>query len=92
MECGERYVPRFNQCITFDHRLDNQVTRKDDLRFPEQDSAEEFATAQYLTDYVPRSVIRGLTGLYMVLESPSPRGLGYAPHPNEVFYINDSAE
>lgn len=73
-----------------DHRIDNQIVKKEDLRFHEQDTAEEFATSQYLADFVPRSVVTGATGLHMVLESPEPRNPGYVPHPSEVFYINST--
>lgn len=80
-------MPRFSH---LDHRLDNQVVRKEDLRFHEQDTAEEFATAQYHLDSIPRSVIVGLSGLHFVIESPTPRNEGYTPHPREVFYINST--
>jgi hypothetical protein len=81
-------MPRFSS--QFDHRLDNQITRKEDLRFHEQETAEDFATAQYCIDFIPRSVILGATGKLMVLESPEPRLEGYIPHPDEVFYINST--
>lgn len=85
---GLLVMPRFSQYSTFDHRIDNQVIKKEDLRFHDQGTAEEFATAQYSADSIPRSVILGLSGLHIVLESPYPRGLDYTPHPREVFYIN----
>lgn len=85
-------MPRFSQCHVFDHRIDNQIIHKEDLRFSEQDSAEDFAAAEYKTDAIPRSVVRGVSGLHMVLESPDTRGPDYIPHPNEVFYINSDLE
>lgn len=84
-------MPRFNEYSAFDHRFDNQITKKEDLRFHDQTTAEEFATAEYAVDSVPRSVIRGLSGLHLVLESPEPREEGYTPHPSEVFYINSNS-
>ena len=78
-------MPRFSHCSGMDHRIDNQIVKKEDLRFHEQDTAEEFATSQYLADFVPRSVILGVSGLHMVIENPE-----HAPHPNEVFYINST--
>lgn len=75
-------MPRFSH---LDHRLDNQIVKREDLRFHEQDTAEEFATSQYLVDFVPRSVILGATGLHMVIENPE-----HTPHPKEVFFINSS--
>ena len=80
-------MPRFSH---LDHRLDNQVVKKEDLRFHEQATAEEFATTQYLIDFIPRSVITGVSGLHMVVESPHPRNEEYVPHPREVFYINST--
>ncbi len=82
-------MPRFDYHYMLDHRIDNQIVEKKDLRFHEQDTAEEFATAQYLTDFIPRSVILGLSGMYMVLECPT-RTPETAPHPQEVFYINSA--
>jgi hypothetical protein len=76
-------MPRFDHHHPFDHRLDNQIVKKEDLRFHEQETAEDFATTQYLADFVPRSVIRGVSGLHLVLENPE-----HVSHPNEVFYIN----
>lgn len=78
-------MPRFNHHAVFDHRIDNQIVKKEDLRFHSQDTAEEFATSQYLTDFIPRSVIVGISGLLWVLENPE-----HVPHPNEVFYINST--
>lgn len=80
---------RFNYSV-FDHRIDNQIVKKEDLRFYEQDTAEDFAIAQYGMDFIPRSVVRGVAGRMMILESPEPREEGYIPHPNEVFYINST--
>ena len=88
-------MPRFSHLDPsshLDHRLDNQIVKKEDLRFHEQDTAEDFATSQYMLDYIPRSVVRGISGLHMVLESPEPRGPEYVPHPNEVFYIASNLE
>lgn len=76
-------MSRFNEAFMFDHRFDNQVVKKEDLRFPEQDTAEDFATAQFKSDSIPRSVIRGASGLHLVLENPT-----HEVHPHEVFYIN----
>lgn len=82
-------MPRFDyHAPTLNHLLDNQIMEKRDLRFQEQDVAEQFATTQYLTDFIPRSVVRGVSGMHLVLESPGPRAADYEPHPNEVFYIN----
>lgn len=78
-------MPRFNHQSAFDHRIDNQIVKKEDLRFHEKDTAEEFATSQYLMDFIPRSVILGVSGLHLVLENPD-----HVPHPNEVFYINST--
>lgn len=78
-------MPRFDHHSIFDHRVDNQIVKKEDLRFHSQDVAEDFATAQYLTDAIPRSVILGATGLHLVLENPA-----HVDHPNEVFYINSA--
>jgi hypothetical protein len=58
---------------------------KKDLRFHVQDAAEEFATAQYLTDFIPRSVIVGVSGLHMVIENAE-----HILHPREVFYIDST--
>lgn len=74
-------MPRFDSI----HVLDNQVVKKEDVRFESQEIAEEFATTQYNTDYIPRSVIRLLSGLHLVLENPD-----HEVHPNEVFYINST--
>jgi hypothetical protein len=78
-------MPRFDHHVAFDHRIDNQIIKKEDLRFHDPDTAEEFATSQYLTDFIPRSVILGATGLHMVLENPE-----HIPHPSEVFYIDST--
>lgn len=83
-------MPRFDHHLPLDHRLDNQITKKEDLRFHSRELAEEFATTEYLTDFIPRSVITGVTGLHIVLECPHPRNEGYVPHPREVFYINST--
>jgi methyl coenzyme M reductase alpha subunit len=83
-------MPLFSQYTAFDHRIDNQIIKKEDLRFHDEGSAAEFATTQYLSDFIPRSVIVGMTGLHMVVESPHPRLEGYIPHPREVFYINST--
>lgn len=77
-------MPRFHEGV-FDHRLDNQITRKEDLRFVDQETAEDFATSQYLTDFIPRSVILGAMGKLRVLENPT-----HVEHPQEVFYINST--
>lgn len=73
-----------------DHRLDSQIVKKEDLRFHDKETAEEFATAQYQIDAVPRSVILGASGLHFVLECPTPRNSDYVAHPREVFYINST--
>lgn len=80
-------MPRFSH---LDHRLDNQIVNKKDLRFQSQDAAEEFATSQYLTDFIPRSVIEEVPGLFMIEECPG-RVSGYGiMSPKEVFYIDYS--
>lgn len=76
-------MPRFDYHSIFDHRIDNQIIAKEDLRFLKQETAEEFATAEYQTDFIPRSVVRMLSGMHIVLENPT-----HISHPNEVFYIN----
>jgi len=78
-------MPRFHHGVA-DHRLDNQVGLKRDLRFTEQEAAEDFATTQYLSDFIPRSVVKGATGLHLVLENPT-----HEEHPNEVFFINSTS-
>lgn len=83
-------MPRFDYHSVLDHRIDNQIVKKEDLRFHDQETAEDFATTQYMTDFIPRSVIIGTTGLHLVLESPETRGDGYMPHPKEVFFIDSS--
>lgn len=77
-------MPRFYEG-SMDHRLDNQVSLKQDLRFSDQQAAEDFAIAQYRADAIPRSVIRGAGGGHFVLEDPSRQG-----HPHEVFHINST--
>jgi len=72
----------------FDHRLDNQIVKKEDLRFHSAETAADFATSEYMTDFIPRSVIQGFSGLHMIIECPHPRPRGYVPHPRETFYIN----
>jgi len=76
-------MPRFDYHSVLDHRIDNQIIKKEDLRFYEQETAEDFAATEYQTDFIPRSVVRLLSGMHIVLENPS-----HIPHPNEVFYIN----
>lgn len=78
-------MPRFNCHSILDHRLDNQVTEKKDLRFHQQDTAEDFATMEYQTDVIPRSVLREAPGLdlFMIVENPE-----HVQNPNEVFFIN----
>lgn len=83
-------MPRFDYHDGLDHRLDNQIVKKEDLRFHNPDTAEEFAIAQYMRDFIPRSVIKGATGLHLVLESPMERRPEDDPHPHEVFYINSA--
>lgn len=78
-------MPKFDYHALFDHRMDNKVIKKEDLRFHAQDTAEDFATAQYSADFVPRSVILLASGTHIVLENPD-----HISHPNEVFYINSS--
>lgn len=75
-------MPKFDYHASFDHRIDNQIVAVEDLRFHSQETAEEMATAQYKVDFIPRSVILGVTGSHMILENPE-----HFPHPNEVFYI-----
>jgi hypothetical protein len=77
-------MPRFHQG-SLDHRLDNQIGLKRDLRFTEQSTAEDYATSLYLSDSVPRSVIEGTMGGFVVLENPQK-----VFHPHEVFYINST--
>lgn len=78
-------MPRFDYHSNIDHRLDNQIIEKRDLRFHEQDTAEDFAITEYQTDVIPRSVLRETpdVDLFQVLENPN-----HDPNPNEVFYIN----
>jgi hypothetical protein len=78
-------MPRFDYHSSIDHLMDNQIIQKKDLRFHTQEVAEEFAISQYLTDFIPRSVIRGVSGLHLIIENPT-----HQPHPNEVFYINST--
>lgn len=78
-------MPRFDHHSVFDHRVDNQIVKKEDLRFHSQEVAEEFATAQYFFDFIPRSVIVGVSGLHLVLENPE-----HVEHPKEVFYISSA--
>lgn len=77
-------MPRFSPTF-FDHRMDNAVINKEDLRFHDPETAEEFAETQYLTDFIPRSVIKGASGLHLVLENPT-----HEHHPNEVAFINSN--
>lgn len=78
-------MPRFHH-PAFDHRADNAVVNKADLRFVDKEVAEEFAIAQYMTDFIPRSVILGsISSSFLVLENPE-----HVPHPNEVFYIDST--
>lgn len=80
-------MPRFDVLSVIDHRLDNRIIDKKDLRFTEQETAEDFATAQYKADFIPRSVIKGLSGLHLVFENPE-----HTFHPHEVFFINSMPE
>ncbi len=79
-------MPRFNQVSVLDHTLDNEVRAKKDLRFSEQETAEEFATTQYQTDFIPRSVVPDEESegqVFMILENPTEVGRA-----REVFHIN----
>lgn len=83
-------MPRFNAAMVLDHRLDNQIVKKEDLRFSEQNTAEDYATSEFDIDRIPRSVIQKLDGLFMVLEAPNERKEGFIPPPSEVFYISSN--
>lgn len=65
----------------FDHRLDIEVARKEDLRFTCPEDAELFATAQYMAYYVPHAVLPEEGDMYSVKEA-------VLPPPAAVFYIN----
>jgi hypothetical protein len=80
-------MPRFHHSFLLDHTADNAIIEKKDIRFEKEEVAIDFATTQYLTDFIPRSVIQGATGLFMILECPH-RTEGTPAHPREVFYIN----
>lgn len=80
-------MPRFDHHSIFDHRLDDRIVQKEYLRFSEQDTAEDFAIAQYRTDFIPRSVVKGFTGLHMILENHH-----NIRHPHEVFYVDSVPE
>lgn len=77
-------MPRFHHG-GFDHRLDSQIMQKRDLRFTDQETAEDFATTQYMTDFIPRSVVKGLSGSLIVVENPE-----HIEHPHEIFHINST--
>lgn len=50
----------------FDHRFDNMVQRKDQIRFVGDsalDDAEEFAIAQYSNAFVPQAIVQRIDGI-----------------------------
>lgn len=61
----------------FDHRFDNFVQRKEDVRFTpeEQQVAEDYAISQYNMYCVPQSVVRLADGLLQVIETEFLRNL-----------------
>lgn len=60
----------------FDHRFDNAVTKKEDVRFTEQEEAEDYAVAQYNMYFQPQAVlVEKDTGMLYVKEFM----LGYCP-------------
>jgi hypothetical protein len=52
----------------FDHRFDNQVQNKKDLRFTTQEDAEDYAIGQYSMYCVPQIVYNTAWELYVVRE------------------------
>jgi hypothetical protein len=70
----------------FDHRLDNYIGEKKDLRFARQEDAEVFATCQYMAYGMPHSVLLRSDDMYMVVEDINPQIPG-SDH-TVVFHIN----
>jgi hypothetical protein len=52
----------------FDHRFDNQVQNKKDLRFTTQEDAEDYAVGQYSMYFSPQVVYMTASELYAVRE------------------------
>lgn len=69
--------------MRFDHSLDNYVGRKEDLRFVEQQDAEDFATAQYQGYCIPHAVVPDEAGMFQVKEV-----MGVPTDESAVFFIN----
>jgi len=61
----------------FDHRFDNFVQKKEDLRFTQEDQeiAEDYAISQYQMYYQPQSVVRLADGMLQVIETEFLRNL-----------------
>lgn len=72
----------------FDHRFDNQVQRKEDIRFAPDDqvTAEDYAVAQYQMYCVPQSVVRLADGMLQVMETEFLQNLPGTVE--QIFYVN----
>jgi len=55
----------------FDHRFDNYIQKKEDLRFVDQNDAEEYAEAQCLVYGSAQNVVPCDEELFKVVEHPT---------------------
>ena len=55
----------------FDHRFDNQIQRKDDLRFTSSDDAIEYADAQCRMYGQAQNVVPAEGDLFRIIEHPT---------------------